>query len=285
MATPALSTEKETVEAIRVPAPTAWPLIAAAGVTLGFAGLVTHVLSTAVGVVLFLFGIVGWFRSVLPEEEHELVPLRPVHERARPVVAVPRKVEHLEPGGPQQHRMRIPVEVHPYSAGLWAGIAGGAVMAVLACAFGLIAFGSIWYPINLLAAAALPSLATATPEQLARFDGFAFFVAALVHGGVSILVGYLYAFILPMMPRHPIFMGGVVAPMLWTGLLWASLGVINPVLNERIHWLWFVASQIGFGLTAGIVIARTERIRTMQTMPFAVRAGIEGGMRDEDGEA
>jgi hypothetical protein len=180
--------------------------------------------------------------------------------------------------------MRLPIEIHPYSAGLWAGLAGAVAMAVIACAFGLLVFHSVWYPINLLAAAALPSLATASPEQLATFDGTALFVATLVHGAMSLLIGFLYAFLLPTMPRRPILMGGVVAPLLWTGIIWASLGIINPVLDARIQWGWFVASQMVFGLVVGFVVARSERIRTMQALPLAVRAGIEGGMREDGAE-
>ena len=51
--------------------------------------------------------------------------------------------------------------------------------------------------------------------------------------------------------------------------------MINPTLNARIDWLWFVLSQLGFGIVAGIVVARQERIRTWQQLPLAVRAGIE----------
>jgi len=47
------------------------------------------------------------------------------------------------------------------------------------------------------------------------------------------------------------------------------------VLNQRIDWLWFVVSQIGFGIVAGIVVSKQERIHTWQYLPFAVRAGIE----------
>jgi len=274
----------EHVDGIVVPAPTSWPLLAALGVTLVFAGLVTHVVTTIVGAVLFVVSAVGWFRSVLPREETEIVPLRPASQRARQVLPVPHKVEHLEPGGMHAHRMFLPVERHPYSAGLWAGLAGGAAMAVVACAFGVIVAGSIWYPINLLAASALPSLATASVEELKSFDAFALFIATLVHGAMSVLVGFLYAFLLPTMPRRPVFMGGVVAPPLWTGLIWASLGIINPALNARIHWGWFVASQVVFGVVAGIVVSRTRKIRTMQALPLAMRVGIEGGRReDEDG--
>lgn len=274
----------ELADAVVVPAPTAWPMIGALGATLTFAGLVTHVTVTIVGVVVFFAAAVGWFRSVLPQEETEVVPLRPPALRARPVVAAPHKVEHLQPGGPHEHRMRLPVERHPYSAGIWAGLAGGVAMAVVACVFGLLAFGSVWYPINLLAAAALPSLANLSDAQLASFDGLALFVATLIHGAMSLLTGFLYAFLLPTMPRRPILMGGVIGPLLWTGIIWASLGIINPVLDARIHWGWFVASQIVFGVVAGVVVARSERIRTMQTLPLAMRAGIEGGMPPEDEE-
>ncbi len=61
-----------------------------------------------------------------------------------------------------------------------------------------------------------------------------------------------------------------------------SLGIINPLLNQRIDWKWFVASQIGFGVVAGLVVVRQEKVRTRQYLPFAVRAGIEApGIIDE----
>jgi hypothetical protein len=253
-------------------------------VTLVFAGLVTHVFATVVGAVLFVVSAVGWFRSVLPQEETEIVALRAPARRARPIVPVPHRVEHLEPGGPEAHRMRLPLEIHPYSAGVRGGIVGGVVMALLACVFGLIDQRSPWYPINLLAATALPSLADASTRELKQFSAWGLLLATIVHGSMSLLVGLLYAMILPMLPRLPILLGGIVAPLLWTAIVWASLGVVNPALNERIHWGWFVASQIGFGVVAGIVIARSERIRTLQSLPLAMRAGIEGGRAEDEGE-
>ena len=72
---------------IELPAPTPWPMVAALGITLGFAGLVTHCWSRVVGVVLIVAGAVGWFREVLPVEHDERVPLRPPAQRARPVAA------------------------------------------------------------------------------------------------------------------------------------------------------------------------------------------------------
>ncbi|MGA3205850.1 MAG: hypothetical protein ABSF12_25430, partial [Bryobacteraceae bacterium] len=64
--------------------------------------------------------------------------------------------------------------------------------------------------------------------------------------------------------------------------LYATLGIINPLLDERIDWKWFVASQMGFGLVAGLVVVRQALVRTRQFLPFAVRAGIDApGMREE----
>ena len=61
--------------AIDVPAPTAWPLVLAMGVTLMFAGLLTNMSVTVLGAVLSLAGCVGWFREVVPGDHEEEVPL------------------------------------------------------------------------------------------------------------------------------------------------------------------------------------------------------------------
>jgi hypothetical protein len=69
---------------------------------------------------------------------------------------------------------------------------------------------------------------------------------------------------------------------LWSGLIHSILDALDPVLNQRIDWPWFVVSQIGFGIVAGIIVSRQERVRTWQYLPFAVRAGIEApGAPDE----
>ena len=60
------------------------------------------------------------------------------------------------------------------------------------------------------------------------------------------------------------------------------MAIINPALQERIDWKWFIASQFAFGVVAGFVVMRHEPISTMQHLPFAVRAGFEApGIEDE----
>jgi hypothetical protein len=275
--------ESREPDAIEQPAPTVWPMVVALGVTLMFGGLVTHGIVSAVGLVLSLIGAVGWWKDVFPQARVEYVPLLPPDERAEPVVPVPATVEHLTIGE-AGHRVRVPVEVQPYSAGIIGGLVGGVAMAVVALLYGILAHGSLWYPINLLAGIAIPGMAHLSGEELRAFSLSALIIATLAHGVISLLTGLLYAVILPMLPRRHMLWGGVVAPLLWTGLIWAVLGVVDPALDARIDWPWFIASQIAFGLVAGLVISRAVPVATMQTWPLAARAGVEATGMDRERE-
>ena len=252
---------------LEAPAPTAWPMALALGITLVFAGLVTNMSVTAVGIVIALAAAVGWWRQVLPVEQVEWMPLRPVALRARPIVPSRAGVQRFRPGE-AGHRLRIPVQVPPMSSGVRGGIAGGIAMAVVALGYGLIVQGSLWYPVNLLSAVAMPGMAQADVAQLRAWSGAALVLGIIAHGLISVLVGLLYATILPMLPQRHMLWGGLVAPLLWSGLLSALLGVINPALNRRVDWVWFVASQIAFGLTAGYVVSRARPVATEQTAPI-----------------
>jgi hypothetical protein len=258
-------------------------MVAALGVTMMSAGLVTHMIVSAVGVLLGLIAAIGWWREVLPRPRVEYVPFPAPDERARPVLPSRATVNHLTIGE-AGHRVRVPVEVQPYSAGITGGLVGGLAMAVIALLYGILAPGSWWYPINLLAGIALPAMAQLNDEQLRAFNAPALLIALLAHGVISLLTGLLYAVVLPMLPRRHMLWGGMIAPLLWTGLIWAVLGVVNPVLNARIDWPWFIASQMAFGLAAGFVIARAVPVATMQTWPLAARAGVEATGMDRERE-
>src|SRR6185369_954197 len=155
------------------------------------------------------------------------------------------------------------------------GLAGGAAMAVLALLYGLLGHNSIWYPINLLAAAGSADLSAMSYHQLLAFSGTGLVLAIIIHLAASILVGLLYSVLLPIFPRRPLLVGGIIAPLLWSGLLYSAQGIINPALNARIDWPWFMACQFAFGIVAGVVVARHQRIFTLQHLPVAVRLGIE----------
>ena len=256
---------------IKVPASTAWPLVLAFGFTLMFAGLLTNTSVTVLGLVLAAAGCVGWFREVFPREHDERVPV--VFEERRIMTQHP-VVERI-PVTPTLVRAWLPLETYPISAGIKGGLAGGAAMAVLACAYGLLSVGSIWYPINLLAATVYAESLKLGPAQLNSFHADSFTIALALHGIGSILVGLLYGAMLPMFARRPIVLGGLIAPVLWSGLLYSIMQLLNPLLGSHINWFWFMASQIAFGVVAGIVVERQERVSTRENLPFVVRAGIE----------
>jgi hypothetical protein len=261
---------------MEVPASTAWPLALACGFALMFAGLLTSVSVTVLGVVLAVAGCVGWFREVFPHEHEVTVPV--IAEEAR--VVTERHIVDRLPVAPQLVRAWLPVETYPMSAGIKGGWAGSVAMAVIACTYGLLKTGSIWYPINLLAATVYAQSLEVDPAHLYSFHWSSFGMALVLHGVGSTLVGLLYGAMLPMFARRPIILGGLVAPVLWSAFLYTILDLLNPVLEKRIDWLWFTASQIAFGVVAGLVVMRYSPRTTQENVPLALRAGIEApGLR------
>ena len=256
---------------IEVPAPTAWPFLLALGTALLFAGLVTSASVSCLGAVLSLAGSVGWFREVFPQEHEAVLPILPEDIR----LTTDRRVVERLPVLPDQVRAWLPVHTYPISAGVKGGLAGSIAMAILACAYGVLKAGSIWYPINLLAAAIYSESSRLGPGQLYSFHADAFAIAFFLHGIVSILVGSLYGAMLPMFPRRPIVLGGLIAPALWSGVLYTILGLLNPLLASHIDWPWFMASQVAFGVVAGLVVVRQPSFPTRENTSFALRAGIE----------
>ena len=275
-----LSESRQTPREIEVPAPTAWPFVLAFGCTLLFAGLVTNVSVSLLGAMLSLAGCIGWFREVFPHEHEVTVPM--VAEDIR-ITTERRLVERVSV--PDYQRAWLPVHTYPISAGVKGGFAGSVAMAVLACMYGVLKAGSIWYPINLLAATVYAESLKLGPAQLNAFHADSFAIALGLHAVVSTLVGLLYGAMLPMFPRRPIVLGGLIAPVLWSALIYTILGLLNPTLASHIDWYWFVASQIGFGVVAGLVVVRQSRMLTRENLSFAIRAGVEApGMNLPHGE-
>src|SRR5467141_4548270 len=92
---------------VNLPAPTAWPIILAFGITLLFAGLLTSPSVSILGAILFVTGCVGWFRDVLPHEKEEAVEVK---VEAAVVSTLRREVERL-PIAPDLPRALLPLEI------------------------------------------------------------------------------------------------------------------------------------------------------------------------------
>jgi hypothetical protein len=264
---------------LQLPASTAWPFVMALGISLMVAGMVTHWVISLLGLMMTLPGIVGWFFQVLPHEHH--VPVD-IHADVVEITSTRETLAHLPID--ERHRKLLPLETFSVMSGLKGGIAGGLAMIVPAALYGLIRYHSVWYAANLLAAGGFVSWAGQSNEFLAQFHLEGLLAALAIHTLASVLIGLLYGAMLPMYPRKPILTAGFIAPFLWTGMLHSALGIISPILDQRIDWWWFIASQIAFGLVAGFVVNLHVKVRTPQfrSLPFTVRAGIEILEDDED---
>ena len=169
-------------------------------------------------------------------------------------------------------------------AGVVGGLVGGAVMALPAVQWAAASGHGFWFPINLLAGVVLPGPGDADVADLGRFHAEWFPAAAAIHAVLSMSFGVLFALVsrrLPPMPG-PVAWGGLVLPLIWTAVSYGLMGVVNPVLQGRVDWPWFVASQFVFGVVAAVVVLRSEIIhippagrRPDRAADFV--AGEEGG--------
>ena len=102
--------ERERPKSVDLPAPTAWPMVLAFGVTLLFAGLVTNLAVSAAGAVLMVAAAVGWFREVLPAREGK----RRFRSRRSPSSRSPcASASRGSTSRRGQHRARLPLQIHP----------------------------------------------------------------------------------------------------------------------------------------------------------------------------
>ncbi|HMF54217.1 MAG TPA: hypothetical protein VK593_07700 [Edaphobacter sp.] len=258
-------------DVVHLPAPTPWPMVLSLGISLLIAGMVTHWVFSLLGLIFAMRSIVGWFLDVFPHEKHIAVP---VQATILEITSTRTSIAQLPVG--DRHRKLLPIETFSVMAGVKGGIVGGIAMIVPAAIFGLISNHSIWYAVNLLAAGGFVSWANESNAFLAQFHLKGLLAATGIHALTSVLIGLLYGAMLPMFPRKPILTAGFIAPFLWTGILYSALNIISPILNQRINWLWFVVSQVAFGLVCGYIVNLQVRVRTPQfrALPFSVRAGL-----------
>ncbi|EAQ77020.1 hypothetical protein [Blastopirellula marina] len=250
-------------EAIAMPRPTAWPMVLASGVGLMAIGIPTNLIFSIVGLGIVFTALFGWFGQLLTDEAEVEEPLVAPERRARPIRPSHKRVLSPTPG----QRLELPEKVHPYSAGVKGGLAGGAVMAIVATLYGLFSGRGLWYPINLLAAMILPHFADDTAVELSQFSLTALLVGVVLHTVTSLLVGLFFGVLLPTLPSSPVFWGGVVGPLLWSAGIYSFMGVLNPVMSDYVSWPWFIASQFAFGIVMGLVVVRSEKISALRLSP------------------
>ena len=148
------------------------------------------------------------------------------------------------------------------SSGLVGGLAGGLAMTIPALLWGWFSGRGIWYPVNLLAGMVRPGMSALPPAELAHFRPEWLAIASAIHVAMALGLGVVLSLLLPRLRPIPAALawGGLLMPLLWTAVSYGLMGIVNPILQERVDWPWFIASQFVFGLAAAIVVVRSEKV-------------------------
>jgi len=165
--------------------------------------------------------------------------------------------------------------LQPVLAGLFGGLVGGAVMAVPALLWAAASGHGIWYPVNVLAGMVLREPGAVEVAQLGSFHADWLIAAVATHAVLSSGFGVLFALVnsrLPAIPG-PLAWGGLVLPLVWTGISYSLMGVVNTVLQGYVSWPWFIVSQFIYGVVAALVVLRSETVHIPPAGPGPDRRG------------
>jgi hypothetical protein len=154
----------------------------------------------------------------------------------------------------------VPAEVYPYSAGLVGGVLGGLAMAAVAVVTGLIMGIGPWYPLNLVAAAVMRPLQTASSEVLSQFNPAALGIGFVLHMLLSLGIGGLFALLLPTLPGRPWLWSAVIGPALWLVAQFAVLPALNPLMSAVVWQPSFLAAHVVYGLVLGSWIQNVGKV-------------------------
>ena len=219
-----------------MPRPTAAPLVLALGITLLAAGVALGTGFLVVGAVVVVAGLSIWIVQLLPGRGH-------VHESlVEPARAPARDGCTGRRGAFAAGHARLPSAIAagrssrspPASR---AASSAALVMPVPALLWGLLSGHGLWYPVNLLAGMVLPGVGRMTVPELEQFNASLLVVALVIHVVMSVVIGLIFGVLLPTLPAvpRPIAWGGLLMPLLWTGVSYVAMQVVNPVLPGRVE--------------------------------------------------
>ncbi|MBS1252410.1 MAG: hypothetical protein MAG451_01449 [Anaerolineales bacterium] len=161
------------------------------------------------------------------------------------------------PAGRRHDAVAIPEYVYPYRSGIVGGLIGGAVMALVGALSAPLIQHSVWFPLNLVAAAVMPL----QKSGLDQFMLDTFIVGLVIHIAMSVLFGLLFALLLPTLPGHPLVWSVVIGAIMWFVALRLALPILNRLMAEYIQPVSFIVAHVGYTLTLGWWVSRYEKVK------------------------
>jgi uncharacterized membrane protein YagU involved in acid resistance len=153
-------------------------------------------------------------------------------------------------------------DAQPMSAAVRGAVLGASLMPLPAILWGHFSGHGICYPVNLLAGMVVPGLEALPVDELSKFHAGWLFAAIVIHVVISLSFGVLFGLLLPRLPQipGPLAWGGMLLPLVWTATSYSMMGIVNPLLADRVDWPWFIFSQIIFGIAAAVIVVRSEMV-------------------------
>lgn len=174
-----------------------------------------------------------------------------------------------------------PETIYPYHAGIIGGLIGGGAMALVGVIAGIIIGRGPWYPVNLIAAAAIANFQTMTPEQLEAFSLAGLFVGVVLHFTISIVIGLSFTILLPAFPGHPLIWSVIAGGLLWVFANIVFLPLLNSKMTELVNVPSFIIAHFAYTILLGLVVNRYEKVPANFTWPtetYPYQAGVMGGV-------
>lgn len=153
-----------------------------------------------------------------------------------------------------------PAKIYPYHAGIVGGAIGGLGMALVGMIAGQVIGRGPWYPVNLLAAAAIAGFQTMSPEQLSEFSLTGFIVGSILHFTISLAIGLLFAIMLPTFPGHPLVWSLIAGGLLWVFADIILLPLLNPAMARFVDVPSFIIAHFAYTILLGLWVNQYEKV-------------------------
>lgn len=180
-------------------------------------------------------------------------------------------VQHVGDQRGTTQRITVPAEVYPYQAGIVGGVVAGVVMALVMAGWGAATGRGIWFPVNLIAATVLRHLQNEPLEMLSQFYLAGAVVGTLIHLGLSMVLGFVFAMLLPTLPGSAVVWSVIISPILWFVAQYLALPLMNPRMYALIDHPSFAIAHVVYSAILGWWISRTTKIICCEPGAVGVR--------------